>query len=211
MKKNRPALHWLVPGVLILALGLVAVAWLTFEARRADRPFHGTAYDPPAPAPAFSLTDHTGQPVALGDYRGAPVLLFFGFTSCPDVCPLTLSKLGRVTSSLGQDSADVRIVLVTVDPARDTPETLARYVRRFGPRVTGLTGDADTLRQLRAAYGVYAGPPAADATHTGMAHSEMAHTDAVYGIDRQGQIRVLMHPDAPEEQIREDVRTLLAL
>lgn len=211
MEPNRSALHWLIPGVLVLVLALVAVGWLTSGVRGAHRPFHGTAYNPPAPAPTLSLTDHTGQPAALSDYRGTPVLLFFGFTNCPDVCPLTLSKLGRVTSALGRDSADVRIVLVTVDPARDTPETLARYVRRFGPRVTGLTGDAETLRQVQAAYGVYAGRPAADAAHTGMAHQEMAHTDAVYGIDRQGQIRVLMHPDAPEEQIRDDIRTLLAL
>lgn len=166
--------------------------------------FHGTAYPDAPPAVGFNLTDHTGQPRRLADHRGQPVLLFFGFTHCPDVCPLTLVRLGRVLQSMGSRGNDVRVLLVTVDPERDTPAVLANYVRQFGPQVTGLTGEAEVLRQIRAQYGAYA-------EHGGGEHADMMHTNAVYGIDRAGRLRVLIAPDGPEEQMRDDIGTLSRL
>ena len=165
--------------------------------------FHGTTLENPAPAPSFALTAHTGAPANLYNFRGQPVLLFFGFTHCPDVCPLTLTRLSRVLEAVGPRGDRVHVLLVTVDPARDTPAVLADYVRRFGPQVTGLTGNPEALAGVRNAYGVHT-------QHGGM-HPGISHTDAIYGIDRQGNLRVVIAPDAPEEQMRDDVRTLLRL
>ena len=166
--------------------------------------FHATALESPAPAPDFALTSHAGTPAKLSDFQGRPVLLFFGFTHCPDVCPLTLTRLGRVLESLGSRGERVQILLVTVDPDRDTPAALADYVRKFGPQVTGFTGPADALARVRADYGAHT-------QRGGGMHPGISHSDAVYGIDREGKLRVVIAPDAPEEQIRDDVRTLLRL
>ncbi|HEX5725138.1 MAG TPA: SCO family protein [Longimicrobiaceae bacterium] len=156
--------------------------------------FHGTTYQPPRAAPEFSLTDHDGRPVTLATYRGEPVLLFFGFTHCPDVCPLTLNRLARVAGG-------ARILLVTVDPARDTPAALRAYAARFGERVTGLTGEPAALERARAGYGAFAEP-----AHGG--HGMLAHTPVVYGIDRRGVLRVVISESATEAQVADDVRTL---
>src|SRR5688500_15350506 len=112
-------------GRIVLALFLLAAAVGLGGAGYllASRPptFHGTNNDEVTPAHLFSLVDHTGRRVTLDDYRGRVVLLFFGFTHCPDVCPLTLARLARVTDGLGRRADDVQVLLATVDPARDTP------------------------------------------------------------------------------------------
>lgn len=198
-----------VPAALLRACTSVLL-WGSLAACGGEPEFHGTAYVPAELAPGFRLVDHTGQPARLDQFRGEPVLLFFGFTHCPDVCPLTLDRLHAALGSMGEDARDIPVLLVTTDPTRDTPRALARYVERFGGRVTGLTGDADTLAAIRQAYGAHASAPTADAD-TGGGHGAMMHTDAVFGIDGAGQLRVLMQPDAPEEHIRDDVRTLLRL
>src|SRR5690606_35411137 len=134
--------------------------------------FHGTAWEPSETAADFRLTDHTGRTVSLSDYRGKGVLLFFGYTTCPDVCPLTLTRLDRVLSEMGSDAEDVRVLLVTVDPENDTPATLARYVGRFGPGFTGLTGEADVLKAILKSYYAYAEPATAP-TYPGVeSHAE---------------------------------------
>lgn len=198
--------RWLVAAIAFVAtLAIVAVGVRVGWAGATT--FHGTPYPDAEPAPEFALTDHRGEQVALQDFRGEAVLLFFGFTHCPDVCPLTLYRLNEALEALGRRGRDARIVLLTVDPERDTPEVLDAYVRQFGPRVTGLTGDPARLEALRREYGVYAEMHAAHADHPPM----MTHTDAVFGIDRQGRLRVLLHADGPEEELRSDIRLLLGL
>src|SRR5215211_5417131 len=125
MPSRRPGRVLLALFLLLAAVGLGGTGYLL-----AGRPpaFHGTTYDEVTPAPPFELVDHTGRRVTLDDYRGKAVLLFFGFTHCPDVCPLTLAKLARVTDGLGRRADDVQVLLATVDPARDTPAALAEYV-----------------------------------------------------------------------------------
>jgi protein SCO1/2 len=186
----------------VLAVGMLAVA-VTRVAMPGEPAFHGTAYSPPEPAADFRLTDHTGADAALSDFHGTPVLLFFGFTNCPDVCPLTLQRLDRILQSVDADTTAVRVLLVTVDPERDTPEQLARYVSRFGGYVTGLTGDSATLADVRRAYGVYAGEHPTDP------RMAMTHTPAVFGIDAAGQLRVLLPMEREDESVREDIRTLM--
>lgn len=193
-----------LPALVVTALLAAALYRVGFADAAPE--FHGTAYDPPQPAADFTLTEHTGEPLRLSDLRGKPVLLFFGYTHCPDVCPLTLDRLRHALDAAGAGPEDARVLLVTVDPERDTPEVLARYVSRFGPAVSGLVGPHDTLAELQRAYGVHA-EPAADAS----GHASMMHTSAVFGIDSEGQIRVLLRPEEGTDQLTSDVRTLLRL
>lgn len=162
-------------------------------------------FEPTRELPPFSLRQSDGTALVPGELKGHWTLVFLGFTHCPDVCPLTLTKLTRVIGGLGGDARDVRVLLVSTDPARDTPAAMADYVARFGPQVTGLTGDSATLAAVRAAYGVYAGPHPADADHG------MTHTASVWGIDRQGLVRVLLPMELPDEDVAADVRELAAL
>ena len=152
---------------------------------------HGTALVPPAPAPDFELVDQDGEPWTLARARGEPALLFFGFTTCAHTCPMVLSRLRAADD-------DVHIVLVTVDPARDTPERLSGWLSAFGPPITGLTGDPQVLAQVRDAYGAWVSTAGGDLTHSGV----------VYGIDRRGQLRVVLDPEAPLDDLADDVRAL---
>lgn len=215
LKTRRTLIGLALAGALLSAALLASAAWLGAVA---DEPrFHGTAWEPAEPAADFRLTDHTGRTARLSDFRGGPVLLFFGYASCPDVCPLTLARLDRVLSGMGPEAEDVRVLLVTVDPARDTPEALARYVSRFEPWVTGLTGDPESLEAVRRRYHAYAEPAPPQPSYPGApehaGHAEsgapMNHTPQVFGIDRQGMIRVLLPMERPEDEIADDIRELL--
>ena len=104
----------------------------------------------------FTLTGPDGEQVDAKSLRGKSVLVFFGFTSCPDVCPTTLTQLSVARKNLGAQADDVQILLVSVDPDRDTPEVMKQYTASFGPWLLGLTGPAKDLDALRKAYGVYA-------------------------------------------------------
>jgi protein SCO1 len=196
------------PGILMILplAGIVLAILVVFGALRSAPTFHGTPWDPPQVATDFELVDHTGQPARLSDHRGKTVLLFFGFVNCPDVCPLTLTRLSSVLRDIGADTSQVRVLLVTVDPERDTPESLAAYVTGFGPHVTGLTGDVDALAGVRASFHAFA------TSHPGHdGHLMVNHTTQVFGIDRAGQIRVLISPEFDLDTVKDDVRTLMKL
>jgi protein SCO1/2 len=209
---------WTCVAVMV---ALVIAAAFAAAPRPAPR-FHGTTYTEVLPAAEFALTDHDGRPVSLRSYRGAPVLLFFGYTHCPDVCPLTLDKLTRALRTAGGSAKDVRILLVTLDPARDTPAALKAYASRFGPAVVGLTGDSAGLAKARQGYGAYiTRAPTQPAAHAHGAHAsppapvaaaqKMVHPGAVYGIDRHGNLQVVISDAATPEQVVDDVRMLARL
>lgn len=164
-----------------------------------------TVLDKPFEKPDLVLTDTRGKKYDLREQTaGKPTLIYFGYTHCPDVCPMTLATLHRVLGSIGPAADDARVLMVTVDPERDRPDTLARYVRRYGDAVHGLTGDPAEISRLAAAYGVGVEPGPDDG-----AHGSMMHTSAIFGIDRDGRLRVLLRPDSPDAELTEDVRTLL--
>jgi protein SCO1/2 len=165
--------------------------------------FSGSPYADSPPAPEFTLPDHRGGTTSLADYRGRAVLLFFGFTRCPDFCPMTLAKLSRLLDETGLGPDRVAILMVTVEPEYDTPERLAAYLERFGPAATGLTGNQSEIEALFADYGVFAQPTT---THGG--EPSLAHTTQVFGIDAAGRLRVLIHADEPDEVVGRDVRAL---
>jgi protein SCO1 len=144
----------------------------------------------PAPAIAtasavggpFRLTDHHGKIVTDEDLKGRPFLVFFGFTHCPDVCPTTLFDVSEVLRQLGPDADKTRALFVTVDPERDTPETLKDYLSSFDPHLIGLTGPPAAVEQVLKAYRVYSRKvPAENGGYT------MDHTALVYLMDKQGR------------------------
>jgi protein SCO1 len=188
------------------AVPLAAICVVLIAMRSRPPRFHGTTYEPVAPAPEFALVDHRGRPATRDSLAGAPALLFFGYTRCPDVCPRTLSRLRRLT----RDHPRVRVVLISVDPEHDTPAALARYVAHFGPGVTGLTGDRAAVQRAMAAYGAYTMAPVEHGTHGGGATS-LSHSAVIYGLDRDGNLRVILSESASEDELGDDIRSLARL
>ncbi len=129
-----------------------------------------------------------GQLVTAGDYRGKVVMLYFGFSHCKNVCPITLANVERVFQELGPAARSVRMLFVTVDPERDTPAVLAKYVHEFGPGIVGLRADPDQLtrlvRRYRAAYSVT--PQGPDRPYL------VTHSSAIYVFDQTGAARLLV-------------------
>ena len=189
---------------LFVALTLVFAAL----AAQADGPaLKAGTFDPPRAAPGFTLPSSTGAPVSLAAQRGKVVLLGFGFTSCPAVCPITLATLAAAQRALGDDAARVQVVYVTVDPERDTAARMKDYLAAFDPRFVGATGSEAELAAVRDAYGVSASRLAPE---TDGAPSLYAHSSFVYLVDRAGRLRALMPYGRPASDYVHDVRVLLA-
>lgn len=168
-RKNRP--------VWFAAIGLIVAGAIVLLVR---------AFIPVgALAPDFTLTDQDGKPFTLSAHRGHPIALFFGYAHCPDVCPTTLSALARAKRKLGDPSA-FEVVLVTVDPKRDGPATLKRYVRLFDPAFIGLTG---TEAQLDPVYAEYRVVHAIDGTGKSANGYAVTHSTAVQFIAPNGRLR----------------------
>jgi protein SCO1/2 len=160
----------------------------------------------PTVAPDFTLTDQHGNPFQLSTQRGKLVLLFFGFTNCPDICPTTLADMAAVRQQLGPRSEDVQLVLVTVDPERDTPERLGRYAAVFDPTILALHGSREELEAVYRAYGIVAQRrdlPDSELEYT------IDHTAAVLVIDQQGSWLGLIGYGAPVADVTSDVRHLV--
>lgn len=118
-----------------------------------DAPTEVTIIDPPRVMADFTLTDAAGQTVQLSDLKGKTALLAFGYTHCPDVCPITLARFKQIKEKLGDQAAEVRLVWISVDGARDTPERIGQYISMFDPAIMGLTGDSETVRTIITEYG----------------------------------------------------------
>ena len=153
----------------------------------------------------FALTDHTGKPRALADFRGRVVVMFFGFTHCPDVCPTTLAELAAVVKKLGTDGDRVQVLLVTVDPERDTPEVLSQYVTAFNPRFLALRGTAEetarVAKEFKIIYQKVAG--ARPDSYT------MDHSAGTYIFDTQGRLRLYVSYGQGPEILAHDIALLL--
>ncbi len=165
---------------------------------------YGSPYPSPATAPGLALTDTQGSAFDLAALRGHATLVYFGYTQCPDECPLTLANARWAIEQLGELGDQVDFVLVTVDPANDTPAVLRTYLDQFNPRFIGLTGTADQLADARLAYGVLAVTP--DADHE---HSEVVHGTRVYLIDPAGMLVTSYDVSVAKEEVLSDLRTIL--
>jgi protein SCO1/2 len=200
----------LVLAAIVNALALGTVGFVLMR-QAAPAPWHGTRLDPPMPGHAFALESADGA-VSSDELHGSPTILFFGYTSCPDACPLTLAKLKRVRDALDADeAAALRVVLVTVDPERDTAARLDDYVARFDTSFVGLTGPRAEIERLAKAYGIYhaAAAPTPHADH-GAAAPLIDHTTHVLMLDRSGRLALLWDVAVPSAAMAEDIRRLLA-
>ena len=153
----------------------------------------------------FHLVDPSVVPRSLRDYRGKVVMMFFGYTNCPDQCPLNLAKMAQAVERLGPDGQRVQGLFVTVDPARDTPEVLEKYVHAFNPSFVGLSADAVTLAATAKDFKVYFAPEKADASGRYM----VTHNGSIFVFDRQGRLRLLMNDTTPIDTMVHDLKMLL--
>jgi protein SCO1/2 len=185
-------------------LGLALVSFILTGCQSYQ--FKGTLYPDPQAAPDFELAATDGGHFRLSDQRGDVVLMFFGYTSCPDVCPTTLAEARRVLQDLGDDAEHVTFLFITVDPERDTPAVLATYTGAFHPEIVGLTGTPDELEAVRQAYGVVAEKEVLEGSATGYI---VNHTARVFLVDAEGQLRLSYSFGTPPENIVEDIRHLL--
>lgn len=142
----------------------------------------------------FHLTGDDGAPRELADFRGKVVALYFGYTRCPDVCPLTMATLGESIRLLGEDGKRVQVIFVSVDPKHDKPKVLARYVRSFHEGFLALYGDAAATARTAVEFKVEAG---------------VHHSTPVFLFDPSGRLRLVAHPEASVESIAHDIRGFL--
>jgi protein SCO1 len=165
----------------------------------------GTLLTPARPLPEFAFIDHAGQPFGPDRLRGRWSLIFFGFTSCPDVCPTTLGQLAQVEKRLADLPSEERpqVILVSVDPQRDTPEHLASYVKFFSPSFVGVTGSQSAIKEFTRTMGV----PVA-ITPTGGDGYTVDHSAAVFAIDPAGELCALFSPPHSPETLAADLRRL---
>lgn len=151
----------------------------------------------------LELVDHTGRTRHLEDWRGKAVVLFFGFTHCPDVCPTTLAETASALKQLGPDAKRVQVLFVTVDPERDTQAALAQYVTAFDPGFIGLRGDEEATRQVAKEFKIYYEKRKQGDGYT------VDHSAQTYVIDPQGRLRLLVRHDRLAQDLAHDLRVLL--
>lgn len=209
----RPITLWIPITVnylllLILLAGLTgctprSTANLYARTDSSDEP-RGTSYDPPKELADFSLMSHTGKPIRLSALRGLPVLLFFGYTHCPDVCPLTLKEWTKVKQQLGADADKVAFVFVSVDGARDKPDVLANYIRSYDPSFIGLTGDEGMVRAIAKDFGGYFNLPG-----DGAEASMVEHGTYSFLVNPQGQLQMVYAYGMPADVISKDLRVIV--
>jgi len=154
----------------------------------------------------FALTDHNGKPRTMADFRGRAVVIFFGYTQCPDVCPTTLTGMAEAVKLVGADAAKVQVLFVTVDPERDTQELLAQYVPTFNPGFLGLYADAQTIARTAQDFRVFykKQPGSTPTTYT------VDHSAGSYVYDPQGRLRLYIKHGEKPEVIAKDLKLLIA-
>jgi protein SCO1/2 len=187
--------------------GLIPVLLLSLMIQSCSEPLSWNATDISGMMPdlEFSLTGPDGKDVDAATLHGKAVLIFFGFTSCPDVCPTTLTKLKLAMKTLGASADGIQVVLVSVDPDRDTPEVMKRYSASFGPWLLGLTGSDEALTTLREAYGVYAAMESSDAKGS----YNIMHSAAVFAFDAEGHARLLISDLSDNAAVVADLQQLI--
>lgn len=153
----------------------------------------------------FRLSDHLGRQRSLADFKGQVVLIFFGYTHCPDMCPTTLAQMAQLRARLGQDASRVQGLFVTVDPKRDTPAVLAQYVPAFDASFLGLYADEKTTAEVARDFKIYFSPQKPDP----QGHYTVDHSGGVFVFDAQGRLRLMLRPGSTVDEMAADVRRLL--
>ena len=190
---------------LCLATGTLALALLTALVLKRPYAFHGSVITPPLPVTNFSLVTANDEEFRLSDQKGKIVLLFFGYTSCPDVCPITLATFKQVHERLGNDAQNVKFVMITADPDRDTPEKAASYAARFNPKFIGLSGSLTDLEPIWQALGVFVEKQDSD----GAAGYLVSHTASVFVLDQSGSLFMTFPYSTTAIEMTEDIVQIL--
>ena len=159
--------------------------------------FNGGVIDPPLKAPDIQMADHNGNEFKLSAYRGKLVLIFFGYTNCPDECPATMAHLKLALEALGDTAQNVQVVMITTDPVRDSPQALKDFLGHFSPTFLGIPGTQEQLEKVWKAYGV----TVLDGGET--------HSSFTYVIDKQGDIRETFNTDTTSDEMAADLKILL--
>ena len=153
---------------------------------------------------SLALTDHTGKPRTLADFQGKVVVIFFGYTQCPDVCPTTLSEMAKVVKDLGADGEKVQVLFVSIDPERDTRELLRQYVTAFNPSFLGMVGDTAATMRTAKEFKVYMQKqPARGGSYS------VDHSAGTFIFDQQGRLRLFAQYGVSTSALLGDIRTLL--
>jgi protein SCO1/2 len=171
-----------------------------------EPPTDGTPIEPPRELMDFTLPNQDGEPMSLSDLRGKPTLIYFGYTYCPDICPTTLADIRRAKRTLNEQGDDVNVLMVSVDPERDTPQVLKRYLSNFDEDFVGMAADMQTMRQIGADYGLYVKKVEIEGT---TADYLIDHSAATYLVDSEGNLVMMYGYGIPPEVLVEDVQALL--
>lgn len=185
----------LLVGTTLLG-GLILMTGVLYFTRKPS--LHGAVINPPAPMAEIDLTDQNEQPFTSHTLHGKIVMLYFGYTNCPDECPLTMAHLKLAVDALGEQSSNVQVIMVTTDPARDTPQVLKEWLGKFNPSFIGLTGTSDQLAKTWKDYGVV------------VENGGETHSYFIYVIDQQGNLRETFLPDSQPADETADMNLLLS-
>lgn len=193
MKKNLLQLIRIKAWIMLIGI-LVLIAGAMYEKRQEGAPSNTQGLV--QIGGAFKLTTHTGATLVDTQMVGKPYLVFFGYTHCPDICPAALYDMTLLLQSLGEDGKDLKVLFVTVDPERDTPEVMKNYLQNFHPNIIGLTGSIAEVDQMVRSYRAYAkkAPPSSSGDYA------MDHSTGIYMMGRLGTFITMIDPQAPTEK-----------
>jgi protein SCO1/2 len=195
-KKLRPSL---IAGPLLFLVGLIGLGVGFFVFKPPQTQVSTSALV----GGSFALTDQNGAAVTDATLKGKPFLVFFGFTHCPDICPTKLFEMSQALNVVEKDVPDIEALFISVDPERDTPEVMKRYVSSFSPRIKGLTGDQAQVDAAVKAYRAYAKKVPTDSGYT------MDHTSIVYLMGRNGEFVTSLDMTKPDTEIAAQIRSKL--
>jgi len=191
----------------VLKLSCTLLLTILLQSCQQKIEWHGSDITGMLPDLEFTLTGPENRSLDAKSLRGKSTLVFFGFTHCPDVCPTTLTQLSVAIRQLGAEKERLRVLLISVDPVRDTPTVMKTYTAAFGPWLLGLTGPESTLASMRKDYGVYAAMESSESSGT----YNVMHTAAVFAFDSQGRARLLITDVNNTDALVSDLRNLINL
>jgi protein SCO1 len=183
-----------------------AIAFVVAGCSGGNYAWHGSAYSAPRPAPDFTLAAADGSTFHLGATHPGPVLVYFGYTHCPDECPATMGNVKWMLGQLGMASTRVTVVFISVDPQRDTPQVLSDWLSHFGPQFLGIRAEGQDLKQVEQAYGVFAEVAAPNVS----GETLIVHNSRLFFIDTNGVMRTSYDLSVPREEILADLQHGLA-
>jgi protein SCO1/2 len=210
---------WLLPAIIVLATACSATpnnegpSETSFGSSDDLDGYNGLLLEPLEPAPDFVMEDQHGQPFRLSERGGRAVLMFFGYTNCPDVCPTTLADYVQVRENLGDRAEEMDFVFISVDADRDTPDAIVEFLGHFDPTFIGLRAEDDqALDDVKASYGVYSNAlTEGDQRETERLDQYLvAHSDHSFLVDPKGQLAVLYRYATPPSEIAEDIEKVLS-